>query len=579
MFTFRRAFGLIVPILAIGLMGACSAGKKAPSNLDPEATGGSMGGAGGSTGGSTSMGTGGSFALTGGSNGTGGSIAGGSSGSAGMGTGGSDFQECAESKETGMPVPVDVYVMLDISGSMLDPAGGATSTTSKWDAVKSALSAFFNDAQSAGLSVAIQYFPLRVPGVPASCMTDADCGAGAPCLRDICKLNTTDALISCTTPGDMTECTNAIQRDDGPCVTELGASATTCHLSGKACTTATDCQTIASINNGPCTNMKCAVGGKACAADADCVNTSLGSCVDYGVCANDNTYSCGDTSTTTNPKGCGGTLGACIPATTYFCAHETQCDPNNYATPAVEFLTLPDTANALNGSIAAQMPAGDTPSRSALRGAIHHARDWAMAHAGHTVVVVLATDGLPTECTGGREISGESPTALDDTVAVATDGSSGTPSIETFVVGVFANSDTSAQSNLDRIAMAGGSDKAYLISSDGNVQQDFLNALAQIRAAHVGCEFEIPQPKPGSMLAYNQVNVYLTTTDPNMPTEFYYVAPDKCTGADDEWHYDIEPSSTATPTKIVACPKTCDRLKMTAGATVSLSLGCMLHIR
>jgi hypothetical protein len=579
MFPFARAFGLVAPIFVVGLMSACGGAKKLP-DLQPDATGG--------TGGSMSA-TGGSMNTTGGS--SGGSISfsggttgvGGSSGGSGMsGTGGSDFQQCAQSTDMGMPVPVDVYVMLDISLSMLDPAGGAMSTTSKWDAVKSALSAFFSDAQSAGLSVAIQYFPLRIPNVPTSCMTDTDCGMGAPCLRNICKLYPSDALISCTTPGDMTECTNAIQRDDGPCGMEPNATKTTCHLSGKDCTTATDCQTIAKVNNGPCTNMKCAVGGKACMADADCVDASLGSCVDYGVCANDNTYSCGDTSTVTNPKGCGMTLGACIPATTYFCAHETQCDPNVYRLPAVDFLTLPDSVGSLNASIAAQKPNGDTPTRSALRGAIDHARDWANGHTGHTVVVVLATDGLPTECSGGRGISGEDATALDDTVAVVTDGYAGTPAIETFVVGVFAASETSAQSNLDRIATAGGSQKAYLISADGNVQQDFLNALAQIRASHVGCEFEIPQPKSGSTLDYQQVNVYFTPADGSMPAELYYVKPDQCTGADDEWHFDKDPTKIVTdgvPTKIVACPKTCDRLKMAAGAKVNIELGCMLHVR
>jgi hypothetical protein len=568
MFTFRRAFGLL-PIFALGLFSACSAGKKAPGNLDPEQSGGTGAGAAGGTGGSAGTPV---IMMTGGSGGTI-NPAGGSAGS-GTGVAGQMFAECASAKEMGMPVPVDIYVMLDISGSMLDPAGGTDTTMTKWDAVKAALSSFFGDPQSAGLNIAIQYFPLRIAGVPTSCATDAECLGGAPCLTNICKLNPPGTLISCssTAPDATAECTNAIQRDDGPCAMEPGAAAMTCHLSGKACAGPADCQTVAALNGDP----------------------ALGACVDYGVCQNDNTFSCADTNATTNPKGCGGTLGACVPAMpgTYFCAHETQCDPDAYATPAVDFIPLPDTAMTLNGSIAAQMPLGDTPSRSALRGAIKHARDWADAHVGHTVLVLFATDGLPTECSGGRQVSGESQLALDDTVAIATEGftpaasTSGAPpaSIETFVIGVFAAADAAAaQPNLDRIAKAGGSDHARVLSSGGDVKAEFLMELANLRAARLGCEYQIPAPKTGSTLEYSQVNVFLTQPGAaggaDTSTEFYYVAPNGCTGAADEWHYDVAPSATVKPTKIVACPATCDALKMTQNAQVSIQLGCMQKVR
>jgi len=192
------------------------------------------------------------------------------------------------------------------------------------------------------------------------------------------------------------------------------------------------------------------------------------------------------------------------------------------------------------------------------------------------VVVVLATDGLPTDCTGGRGVFGaDSPTALGDVIATATEGftptAASSASVQTFVIGVFSAAETTAQSNLDQIAKAGGSDHAYVIDTAGNVQQDFLNALAQIRAARLACEFQIPPPKAGAMLDFNLVNVELTT---DATQSLYYVAPDKCTGGDDEWHYDIDPTK-GIPTKIVACPKTCDRLKMTQNAKVDVKLGCV----
>jgi hypothetical protein len=550
MFTFGRAGGLLVPVLTFGVMSACSAGKGGSKTLgDPTDTGGTSGtgtGSGGTSSGA-SGGTGGTstIVMTGGASGASG--ASGTAGTGMQGSGGSMITECAGNVEMGMPVPVDVYVMLDISGSMLDPSG--TSGVTKWDAVKSALSAFFTDMQSAGLSVAIQYFPLRTPNTPTTCASDTDCGMAGPCLLNVCQ-QTPGVFVACTPTGDatdMTACANAVQRDDGPCTNS------TCHLSGKACTSNTDCQTT---------------------------QASLGKCVQFGSCAGDSTLSCGISNPGHDQPGCGAnnTAGMCVAATSSFCVHETLCDPDAYAMPAVDFLTLPDSGGMLNGSIAAQMPKGDTPTRQALLGAVAHARAHAAANVGHSVVVVLATDGLPTDCTGGREVSGESDTALNDVVGVVTEGfmpkAAADASVQTFVVGVFADAEaSSAQTNLDKIAMAGGTDHAFVVSSGGNVQQDFLTALNDIRAARLSCEFQLPKPTSGSTLDIHQVNVELTTG--GMMSELYYVKPDGCTGAPDEWHYDAEP----TATKLVACPKTCDSLKMQKNAQVSVKLGCAPHIR
>ena len=93
-------------------------------------------------------------------------------GGSGGGSGGESSKgSCAAETTMAEPTPLDLYIMLDISGSMLDAAGGGMS---KWTAVKSALSAFFQDPASAGISVGIQYVPLRKAGVPATCTSDAE---------------------------------------------------------------------------------------------------------------------------------------------------------------------------------------------------------------------------------------------------------------------------------------------------------------------------------------------------------------------------------------------------------------------
>jgi len=77
-------------------------------------------------------------------------------------------------------IPVSIYIMLDVSASMLEckdpPAEGqnpfqqqqecTTNLTRKWDDASNSLNAFVNDPSSAGLNVAIQFFPLTAATQP-----------------------------------------------------------------------------------------------------------------------------------------------------------------------------------------------------------------------------------------------------------------------------------------------------------------------------------------------------------------------------------------------------------------------------
>jgi hypothetical protein len=58
----------------------------------------------------------------------------------------------------------------------------------------------------------------------------------------------------------------------------------------------------------------------------------------------------------------------------------------------------------------------------------------------------------------------------------------------------------------------------------------------------------------------------------------YYVAPEQCSDAKDEWHYDVEPTK-GTPTKLVACPSTCEHLKTLADAKLHTKLGCVRIVK
>jgi hypothetical protein len=95
----------------------------------------------------------------------------------GSGVGGGS---CAAESKTAKQLPLDMYIMLDQSGSMDETvSGGGT----RWNAVKSALITFVNEPSTAGIGVGIQYFALpdNSMSCPATCNTDADCGAYGPC--------------------------------------------------------------------------------------------------------------------------------------------------------------------------------------------------------------------------------------------------------------------------------------------------------------------------------------------------------------------------------------------------------------
>ena len=68
---------------------------------------------------------------------------------------------CASSSYQGKVVPVDMFIMMDQSGSMSDTVTGPNGAKgAKWDFLKQAFATFVLDPRSAGLGVGIQFFPI-----------------------------------------------------------------------------------------------------------------------------------------------------------------------------------------------------------------------------------------------------------------------------------------------------------------------------------------------------------------------------------------------------------------------------------
>jgi hypothetical protein len=269
---------------------------------------------------------------------------------------------------------------------------------------------------------------------------------------------------------------------------------------------------------------------------------------------------CSATTKCSTDADCGYCGGSCL-SLLQRCIGEpgaSSCSAADYSKPEVEIGPIAQTGPQIRTSMAAQTPSTDTPTSAALQGAVDHARAWAadVAHAGHAVLVVLATDGAPTWCDEN----------LDHIDAIAASGLSASPSIRTFVIGV-----GDLRSNLDGIAKAGGTGAAYIVDTGSNVTDEFLKALNDIRGKTVGCSYAIPAPPAGQKLDYGLVNVTYTPGSGGAAITLGKVAnPTACGTSAHAWHYDDE----VTHGSIVLCPSTCATVEADAAARVDIVLGC-----
>ena len=421
---------------------------------------------------------------------TGGPVLGNLGGDSATNGGGSSAvgEQCAGDLIEAQRIPLDMYVMLDVSGSMLEATEGDP-TVSKWQAVSSALTAFVGDPASDGIGMGLQVFPIPHPDAPGACKSDLACGQFGPCFLKACW-------------------------DD------------------------------------PDTGL--------CNRDEDC---QIGSCDPFAFCTNSDSYICGAAdvgkSCGTDPK-TGQSLGMCSAS----CIATADCRPATYAAPAAPIDQLPGAKAALVAVIAAAKPEGLTPTGPALQGAIEQAHSWAMAHPERQVVAVLATDGVPTLC---------DPVDIDKVAALAAAGRQLTPAVSTFVIGVFGPDDPDAPANLNSVAQSGGTAKAFIVDTQGDVQQQFRAALNAIRASGLSCELAVPAAAAGKTLDYGKVNV---SFDSGSGPKDLLNWPDAAgCGAEGGWYYDVAPADGA-PQRIVACPATCTAFQKTDRGSVQIKLGC-----
>lgn len=228
------------------------------------------------------------------------------------------------------------------------------------------------------------------------------------------------------------------------------------------------------------------------------------------------------------------------------------CDPGTYANPLVSSVELPDTGNKLSTRIGQLRPDGATPTRPALEGALRFAKGVNLTMAGRgKVAVVMATDGFPQDCSNNSISSASNVAGAEKS------------SIPTYVIGV-----GTLLTDLNALAAAGGTDKAFIVSTQNQstVGSAFADAMGKIRGASLSCEYGLPAAPSGQTLDFKKVNVQVTASGGTASTVPYSA---DCANAGG-WRYD----NAAAPTKIQLCTSSCDKVKADGTAKLDLVLGC-----
>ena len=262
-----------------------------------------------------------------------------------------------------------------------------------------------------------------------------------------------------------------------------------------------------------------------------------------------------------------------------------NCDGTLFAVPAVPMGPLPENAENISNSLANTSPGGYTPVEGALRGLTQFCIQYQARVSDKRCVGVLISDGRPTMCT-------ENSGVLIDIAAYSYDEHD----VRTFTVGMQGDTDFDL---LDQIALFGGTDCTS--NPDGTADpadghycdvrpgsgmtllqafeaiREFVTDLewrteyqTKISTKISACDWGIPNPPEGKTFDKNMVNVVFSSPEGDDLTIPYLKSDNDCEEVSYAWYYDDEDN----PTKLIACPRTCDFITSVEGAMIDIQFGC-----
>jgi hypothetical protein len=244
------------------------------------------------------------------------------------------------------------------------------------------------------------------------------------------------------------------------------------------------------------------------------------------------------------------------------------CNINSCAMPLVDMGVLkadPAPADAheaaLVNAVMTSVPGMSgqgTPTFVALSGAAQWSLAYQQANPEQRTVIVLVTDGEPNGCN----------TDIDAIAGVAADALA-TADVRTYAIGLAVGADF-----LNTIAVAGGTEQAFVVNDGATATADLLAALNAIRGMALACDFPVPSSTTSGMaIDPGLINVNFTSTAGG-EVELGMVASAADCGTQQAWYYD----DPMMPTRIILCPESCTTVTGDLNASIAILAGCKPRI-
>ena len=237
-----------------------------------------------------------------------------------------------------------------------------------------------------------------------------------------------------------------------------------------------------------------------------------------------------------------------------------ECVPENYAVPQIEIEPIATSGPKIMQAVVDERVklGGQTPWLPSIQGALMHAQDWQIANPSRLTIVVVVTDGYPTEC--DTDVSHIQDMTSEYFAGIAGQyNTRGKPGIRTYVIGVAVD-----KFNVNAVAQSGGTGAATIVDNVGAVDE-FVSAMLNITNSNISCDIPLPTPPSGQVLDPNAVQIVYKPyqgTIQEIPK-----AAAGCGSTHGGWFFD----SPTNPTKISLCPCSCANL---GAGGIEIRFGC-----
>ncbi|MEM9864164.1 MAG: hypothetical protein AAF938_21370, partial [Myxococcota bacterium] len=268
---------------------------------------------------------------------------------------------------------------------------------------------------------------------------------------------------------------------------------------------------------------------------------------------------------------CPGDSGPCLRAGE--CARVSRCNSVNYTVPEVSIDRLPANSAAIADALVSRGSIGNTPTLPAVSGVLQLARAHRDRHPRNKIVMVLATDGLPSACDPSVPDDPErDPSAgIEAPAAVLAQGRA--DGIESLIVGVFErDQEVEARTNLSRLAQAGGTGEAFVVTTDDDVSERLFELLSSFRQTIRSCVYAIPDV--GSVPEPNALQVHILANGTRRELERVDGQVD-CASVPAGFFFEQDLEGGARPGFIELCPASCAEAEA-RGAQVHMSADCRI---